>query len=124
MAWIKRTFLLMLSMSVLLAGFPAQAKPECPMAKMMQEMAMQEMEKDHDCCPKAEHEKQQKKNNCCDDAACNAKCMGLSNMTMHLPSLKTELPSISSASLRLYPADAALASQHLNTQERPPKSLS
>lgn len=125
MAWIKRTFLLMLSMSVLLAGFPAQAMPECPMAKMMQmehakSMDMQGME---DCDKMAKQE--QKKSGCCDDAACNAKCSALSGgISMNLPTYKAELPAIGGQANRLYPADAAIASAHLNAQERPPKSLS
>jgi hypothetical protein len=126
MTWLRHIAMLMLSLSIALAGFPAQAKPECPMAKMMEQMAAQDHggDKDHDCCPKIKAEKQQKKSGCCDDAACNAKCMGASSVSMTSSGAKTELPSMARQSQRLYPADAALASQHLNTQERPPKSLS
>ncbi len=98
------------------------------MAKMMQMQQMASMQDDHkDCdgCPKMAQEKQQKKNGCCDDAACNAKCSAMNGGTsMTLPTVKNELPSLSKQVNRLYPVDAALASQHLNAQERPPKSLS
>jgi hypothetical protein len=42
---------------------------------------------------------------------------------MNLPTVKADMPSIGGQTLRLYPADATIASGHLNTQERPPKSL-
>lgn len=120
------TFLL--SLSIALAGFPAQAaKPECPMAKTMQmehakKMDMQGMKDCKGCDTMAKQEP--KKSGCCDDAACNAKCSALnSSVSMNLPTYKAELPAISGEALRLYPADAAIASAHLNAQERPPKSL-
>lgn len=118
---------LLLSFSIALAGFPAQAKPECPMATKMQQMAMADMEKAHDCddCPKVEKQQSQKKSGCCDDAACNSQCSALSGgVTMNLPTAKNHLPAIGEQDDRFYPADAAMASAHLSSQERPPKSLS
>ncbi|MFO1243161.1 MAG: hypothetical protein U1E36_08230 [Rickettsiales bacterium] len=120
------TFLL--SLSIALAGFPAMAaKPECPMAKMMQEqhakqMDMQGMKDCKGCDTMAKHEP--KKSGCCDDAACNAKCSAMSGgISMNLPTYKADLPAIGEQAKRLYPADATIASAHLNSQERPPKSL-
>lgn len=121
---------LLLSFSIALAGIPAQAMPgamkDCPMMKMQQEAAKQDMEK-HDCCPKAEKtaEKQQsqKKSGCCDDAACNVKCSASGGMSLSAPS-KGDLPQLTRQTQRLYPTDAALASHLLNTQDRPPKHLS
>jgi hypothetical protein len=124
MAWLKNIAMLMLSLSIVVAGFPAQAKPECPMAKMMQmqQMDMLSMKDCRGCDKMAKHEP--KKNGCCDDAACNAKCSAMSGgISMNLPTHKAELPAIGQQAIRLYPADAVIASAHLNTQERPPKSL-
>lgn len=130
MTWLKHIAMLMLSLSIAVAGFPAQAevKPECPMAKMMQMEHAQQMDmqgmKDCKGCDKMAKQEQQKKNGCCDDAACNAKCSAMSGgISMNLPTYKDELPAIGEQANRLYPADAAIASAHLNAQERPPKSL-
>ena len=119
----------LLSLSIALAGFPVQAQPEpeCPMAKMMkmdhaEQMDMQGMEDCKGCDKMAKQE--QKKSGCCDDAACNAKCSAMnSSVSMNLPTYKAELPAMGDQALRLYPADATIASAHLNAQERPPKSL-
>jgi len=123
---------LLLSFSIALAGFPAQAMPgamkDCPMMKMQQEAAKQDMEK-HDCCPKkaekmAEKQQSQKQSpsGCCDNAACNVKCSA-SGMSLSAPS-KGDLLQLTRQTQRLYPTDAALASHLLNTQDRPPKHLS
>ena len=115
----------MLCVSIAFAGFPAQAaKPECPMAaKMhMQQMDMKGMKDCKGCDTMAKQEP--KKNGCCDDTACNTKCSAMNGgVSMNLPTIKAGLPAISGEALRLYSADAAIASRHLNTQERPPKSL-
>lgn len=127
MTLLKHITTLMLCISIAFAGFPAQAKPECPMAKMMQmehakQMDMQGMKDCKGCDKMAKHEP--KKSGCCDDAACNAKCSAMSGgVSMNLPNVKGELPGIGKQAMRLFPADAAIASRHLNTQERPPKSL-
>ena len=127
MTWLKHIAMLMLSLSIAVAGFPAQAKPECPMAKMQmqhtQQMDMQSMKDCKGCDKMAKHEP--KKNGCCGDLACAAKCSAMSGgISMNLPTVKADMPSVSGQMKRLYPADAAIASRHLNTQERPPKSLS
>ncbi|MBY0406209.1 MAG: hypothetical protein K2Q01_00835 [Rickettsiales bacterium] len=118
---------MMLSLSIAFAGFPAQAKPECPMAKMMQmehpkSVNMHSMKDCKGCAKMAKHEP--KKLGCCDDAACNAKCSALSGgIAMNLLTIKAGFAAIGTQILRLYPADTAIALRHLNTQERPPKSL-
>jgi hypothetical protein len=115
---------LLLSFSIALSGFPVQAEPmpECPMAAKMQ---MQQMDmEDCDGCDKMAKQ-EQKKSGCCDDAACNAKCSALSGgVTMNLPAYKADLPAVGDKDNRFYPADAAIASAHLNSQERPPKTFS
>lgn len=122
MIGLKHIAMIMLSLSIALAGFPAQAKPECPMAAKMQ---MQQMDmKDCKGCDKMTKQ-EPVKNGCCDDAACNSQCSALSGgVTMNLPTAKNHLPAIGEQDDRFYPADAAMASAHLSSQERPPKSLS
>ena len=118
---------LLLSFSIALAGFPVQAKsPQpCPMAaKMQMQQADMQGMKDCDGCDKMAKQ-EQKKSGCCDDAACNAKCSALSGgVTMNLPAYKADLPAVGDKDNRFYPADAAVASAHLNSQERPPKTFS
>lgn len=127
MTWIKHFAILMLSLSIAFGGFPAQAKPECPMAKMMQmeHMKSADMHGMMDCkgCDQmAKHEP--KKLGCCDDVAYNAKCSALSSgIAMNLLTIKAEFSAIGTQILLLYPADTAIAFRHLHTQERPPKSL-
>lgn len=113
---------LLLSFSIALAGFPAQAKPECPMAAKMQ-MQQTDMKDCKGCDSMVKQESE--KGGCCDESGCNAKCPAMSSgVTMNLPTHKAELPNVGEQAKRLYPADATMASAHLNSQERPPKSLS
>lgn len=117
--------LFLLSLSIVLAGFPAQAKPECPMMKMMQaqHMDMQAME-DCDGCDKMAKQ-EQKKSGCCDDAACASKCSVMSNgASMILPTIKADRPAFSDQARWFFATNATPISAHLNSQERPPKSLS
>ncbi len=126
MSWLKLILMLLLSVSIAGAGLPAQAKPpECPMAKMMRQMAMLERQDTHDCdgCPKAEEQQNRKQSGCCDDTACNLQCSMSSGISMSDAS-KVTLPHVTRQTPRSYLLDAALASRQLNTQERPPKSLS
>ncbi len=125
MSIVRIISVLLLSFSVALAGFPAQAKPQCPMAaKMqMQQADMQGME-DCDGCDKMAKQ-EPKENGCCDELGCNAKCPAISgSLTMSLPTYKAYLPATHDQANRFYPADVAVASAHLNSQERPPKTLS
>lgn len=122
MIWIKHIALIALCLSISLAGFPAVAKQECPsLAKMqMQQMDMKDC-KGCDNMAKQESEK----GGCCDESGCNAKCPAISGgVTMNLSSMKSDLPAIGEQANRFYPADAAVASAHLGSQERPPKYLS
>jgi len=113
---------LVLSLSIALAGFPVQAKPQCPMAAKMQ-MQQMDMKDCKGCDTMAKQEP--KENGCCDELGCNAKCPAMSgSLTMSLPTYKADLPAIGDQANRFYPADAAVASAHLNSQERPPKTLS
>jgi len=129
MAWLKHITTLMLCVSIAFAGFPAQAKPPCPMAAKMQMQQQMDMKGMKDCkgCDTiivSGAKQEPKKNGCCDESGCNAKCPSMSGgISMHLPTVKADLPAIGAEALRLYPADATIASAHLNSQERPPKSL-
>lgn len=116
--------ILLLSFSVALAGFPAQAMlgamKDCPMAAKTQQMDM----KDCKSCDKMVKQESEK-GGCCDESGCNAKCPAISGgVTMNLPAYKAALPTIGKQVDRFYPADAAVASAHLSSQERPPKHLS
>lgn len=72
----------------------------------------------------AKQQAPKKSGGCCDDSACKAQCSAMSGgMTMNLPSAKTELPATVEHALRVSTADAVIASAHLSSQERPPKSL-
>lgn len=115
---------LLLSLSVALAGVPAQAKP-CSMMQMMQSQQAPKMDmKGMNDCDQMTKQQAPKKSGCCDDAACSAQCSALSGgMTMNLPTVKADMPVMGEKALRLSSADAAIASAHLNSQERPPKSL-
>lgn len=116
--------LLMLSMSIILAGFPPLAQAECPMMKM-QQMVMKEAKEGKHCsgCPKMAQEKQ-KKPGCCDNAACKASCMGMGNLTQSFSLPTTSiLPVVIVTKQQFYSAHSAAVSQFLNTQDRPPKSL-
>lgn len=88
----------------------------------MQQMDMKGMKDCKDCDKMVKQEP--KKSGCCDESGCNAKCpvMG-GGVAMSLPTVKPEFPAIGSQTLRLYPADTMIVSAHLNSQERPPKSL-
>lgn len=121
--------ILMLSVSVVVAGFPVQAaQPECPMAKMMkmehtQLVDMQGMEDCKGCDKMAKQDSG--KSGCCDDATCNAKCSAMNGgMNMNLSSVKAETPAINEQVQRFYTVDTHLPSAPHNSQERPPKTLS
>lgn len=116
------TFLL--SLSIALAGVPAQAQP-CSMMKMMQPQQAQKMDmKGMKDCDQMTKQQAPKKSGCCDDAACSTQCSAMSGgMTMNLPTVKADMPVLGEKALRLSAADAVIASAHLNSQERPPKSL-
>lgn len=112
---------LLLSLGIALAGVPALAQP-CPMGKMAQMQHNQKMDM-QDCkgCAKAAKQEPEKNGGC--DAADSAKCSSMSGgAAMNLPA-EAELPAIGEQAKWLYPAGAAIASAHLNSQERPPKSF-
>ena len=121
---LKHILTLLLAVSIVMAGFPVQAKPQCPMAAKMQAQQM-DMKGMKDCCAKMAKQEQQKKNGCCGDPACAAKCLSMSNAGItffgseHIASF---FPA--SSTERSYSSDHVLASHLLNTQDRPPKHLS
>lgn len=118
MMWIRPIAFLMLTLSIAFAGFPAQAKPQCPMAGM--QMTMQAM-KAHDCdgCAK----EKQKENNCCKNMGCNASCTGSGSLVKNLPSPAAPI-SYADISTGAYHATGGVIPLHLlSGNDRPPKSL-
>ena len=121
---LKNILTLLLAVSVITAGFPVQAKQQCPMAAQMQ---MQKMDmKDCKGCDKmTQQDQQKKKGGCCGDMNCAAKCSSMSNAgTMFFGNQATLLSFVGISTERFYVSDDVLASHLLNTQDRPPKYLS
>ncbi|MBN8531206.1 MAG: hypothetical protein J0L97_05025 [Alphaproteobacteria bacterium] len=116
----------MLSLSIILAGVPVQAMQNCPMEKMKQQAVVKQMAKDHSCCPKSAKQEKQKpvKNGCCDDAACNIKCTGSGSLSKVFFDYKTASPFFASVTQQFYVSERVTVSHFLQTQERPPKTLS
>lgn len=116
---------MILCISIAFAGIPAQAQP-CPMMKTMHAEQAHKMDmagmKD---CDQMTKQEAPEKSGCCDDAACSTQCSAISaSMTMNLPTIKADVPVMGEKARRLFSADAMIASAYLNSQERPPKSLS
>jgi hypothetical protein len=124
MTWFKHISTLMLCISIAFAGVPAQAQP-CSMMKMMQAQHAKQMDmKGMKDCDQMTKQAPKKSGGCCNDSGCNAQCSAMSGgVTMNLPTVKADMPAIGEQALRLSSADATIASAHLNSQERPPKSL-
>lgn len=119
---VKYIAAVLMSVSIVLAGVPAQAMQDCPMMKMQEEMATDSMEKAHDCDSAMQAQEEQMPSGCCDDAACIEQCsIGVSITMPDIPkAASSQLPQ---PSQRFYVIPAALASHFLNTQDRPPKFL-
>lgn len=108
----------MLALSIVLAGFPAQAMQACPMMKAQTAQASQDGTADCHTATKV------KINKCCTDPACDAKCSALSGgISIDLPFTRPALPVRDGESLRLSAMADALPSHLLATQERPPRIL-
>lgn len=124
---LNNILILVLAVSVVMAGFPVQAKPHCPSAAamQMQQMDMKGMKDCKGCVKTSDRQDHQKKTGCCGDMECAAKCSSMSNAgttffgTQHGASI-----SFASSAESLYGPDHKLASHLLNTQDRPPKYLS
>lgn len=114
--------MLVLSVSVALAGLPVQAKSQCPMAAKMQQMT-KEMGKDCKGCTMT-GKQESKKNGCCDDGACTAKCSSFSSVSGNTLPDTIAMPQFATAAQKFTIAGSAPPSFFLNTQERPPKHLS
>ena len=124
MTFLKYIVMLMLALGIVVAGFsPVQAKPECQMAIKMQQIGMPSMQGVVDCngCGKVS-KTEQKKSGCCDDKSCSTKCSFSSSMSINLPAIKAA-PTVAAQVRLFYPDAAVIASAHLNSQERPPKSF-
>ncbi|MDE3017267.1 MAG: hypothetical protein KGI29_10195 [Pseudomonadota bacterium] len=126
MTWFKHIAMLVLCLSIVGAGFPVQAKLQCPMAmKMhMQQMDVKAMKGCCDKMAKQDQQGHQKKNGCCGDMACAAHCSSMSNIVPMLSGNQFAALSSSTSTVHFYAGDRLIASHLLNTQDRPPKSLS
>lgn len=111
---LKRFIFIMAAIALVVSGIPAtaSAKTPCPMMKMMDAGQMASMP---DC-----HKMQGKKSGCCDEKNCGTQCSATVSMH-HEQSFPMHAAPVKMPGHYTHPA--ALASQLLNTQERPPKSL-
>lgn len=136
MALFKRTISLLIAVSFVFAGVPAQAMSvPCPMAKMQAEMqvavkadmpSMKMDMKNCEGCPKSVEEKQvkqTKKNGCCDDSVCKAKCASFTSAAPFLP-VAFEHASMTGVAQKFFFGSDILASAFLSSQDKPPKYLS
>ncbi len=114
--------MLVLSLSITVAGFPVQAKSQCPMAAKMQQMT-KEMGKDCKGCTMTSKQ-ESKKNGCCDNGACTAKCSSFSSVSGNVLPDTIAMLQFATAAQKFTMAGVAPPSFFLNTQERPPKHLS
>lgn len=115
MTFFKYIAVLMLTLSIAVAGFsPAQAESECQMTVKMQTEDMADCQ---GCDKTTKHE--QKKSGCCD----STKCSSSSSISVNFPTMQVAT-AIGTQARLLYPDAAVLTSAHLNSGERPPKSLS
>lgn len=108
----------MLALSIVLAGFPAQAMQVCPMMKAQTAQASQDGAADCHTANKI------KINKCCTDPACDAKCSALSGgISIDLPTMRLAPAICDGKSLRLSLRADGLTSHLLALQERPPRIL-
>lgn len=129
MICLKRLAMLMLSLSIAFAGFPAQAMMECPMGKMQKQMSVSDMKMD-DCAGmtggmQTEKAKQEKKGGgCCDDIACTSKCMAACSAGHLFLAPVSVMNLLSVSEKHRYATDKVLISNLPSSQDRPPKFLS
>ena len=121
MRWLKHIVILMLGLSIVVAGVaPAQARSVCPMMATIQ-IDMQGIEDCQGCAKTASHEQ---KRNSCDDTNCKIKCSAISNgISVNLPIIKDVFFVVREQAEQFYPNKVADISAHLNSQERPPRIL-
>lgn len=72
---------LVLALSVVMAGFPVQAKPQCSMVSNMQiqSMEIKDIKDCQGCAKTADEQDHHKRKPCCGDRFCAAKCSSISN---------------------------------------------
>jgi len=117
MTFLKYIAMLILTLNIAVAGFsPAQARSECQMAVKIQMQNMQGMTDCQGCYKTTQQE--QKKSGCCDSAQCSFS----SSMSINFPAMQIAT-AIGTQARLVYPDAAMIVSAHLNSQERPPKSL-
>jgi hypothetical protein len=125
MCCVKYIAALALSLSIALAGFPAQATERCPMLSMLHQKAAGEAASAHDCgaCPGRGKESGQKQSGCCGDTACQLQCFPAAGMSLLPPAADSQKEFLQQSQGVFRPAPAP-ASHWPDTQDRPPKNLS
>lgn len=123
MRFFRYIAMLVLSVSIVAVGIPAQAKQDCPM--MMKQAEMQSMNAPpcHGSQEMKTQPQSQKKSGCCGELACKIKCSAAGSMIL-FHSSKAELPQVTDEAQRLRSASAAFILRALNTHDRPPKHFS
>lgn len=122
---IKRIAALVLAASLVFAGLPVMAQPECPMAASMEKMdAMAGGMESCDHCPEKTSEKPAA--SCCGDMECGAQCAAaaIGGGAMALPSGESTLLARTLYNTRFVITGERFASMIANTQDRPPRHLS
>ena len=118
MAWFRYIAMLVLCVSIAVAGIPAQAKLQCPMAAKMQMMG-----KECKGCTMTGKQEPGKKG-CCDDSACAQKCSSVGSVTGTVLPASVAMPKLADSGQKFIMPDGVLPPHLLNTQDRPPKHLS
>ncbi|MCB1322463.1 MAG: hypothetical protein KDK34_19540 [Leptospiraceae bacterium] len=122
---IKHIAVWLLATAIMVTGVPVMAKQECPMTQMEHSSA-QSMEK-HDCdgCEKTETQQSgESTSSCCDEMDCSAQCQPVSGSAYVLPSVNGSSANLLPWGARFSFGRDDFASLLLNTQDRPPKTLS
>lgn len=116
----KTIALLLLSVTLVLTGSPAQALGGHMMKMQQQAMAKQV---DMPDCHKHMQMQSHKTHKCCESDACRIKCSTFSGMGIFVPLNLAALDYLPAGDYQMSLNDA-LVSSALNTQDRPPKHIS
>ncbi len=127
MVKINNIFAVLVVLSLVFAGIPQSGRASTMQPCPMEASQMDSANSDNAATPCAkcpEMTKQQKSNgNCCGDDACSKQCssMSVSSVSMLGSSLTANYPVIKENAVAFY--NTLFNSSFLNTQDRPPKSL-
>jgi len=114
----KHILSIIVSVAIAAAGLPVYAGTGCSMNTGVYHM----MKDCPDCVEKSENQEQHK-NKCCGDIGCAVNCSSAISLNMPI-GMNAVLMSVTLSAHTLHPANDAVMSFSLQTQERPPKHLS